>query len=59
MSASNGDKKGGSSYSQASDANNIAILFDKDVGLIFVLQKGRLKKILRGRTCIRVIRCVP
>ena len=38
MSASGDEKKGGSSYSQTSDANNISILFTDGVGPIPISQ---------------------
>lgn len=48
MSGSGREKKGGSSYSQASDINNIGILFAGDGGSVSVSQRKRLKEILRG-----------
>jgi hypothetical protein len=49
MSASGGEKKGGSSYSQTGDANNVGILYTGGVGPIPISQYKRGIEIVRGR----------
>jgi hypothetical protein len=49
MSASGDEKKGGSSYSQTGDANNVGILYTGGVGPIPISQYKRSIEIVRGR----------
>jgi hypothetical protein len=59
QSASRGEKKSDSSYSQVDDADNVGKLFAGNSGSIPVSQRERLREILRGRAFTRVIQIVP